>query len=194
MAIGSYTPAGKDFTQRVLGQENYLDIQTNGWAQQYLPDLVEKEAEVFGKRTISGFLSQVSAEEAMSADQVIWSEQGRLHLAYEATITAANAGTMEISKTMDGVAQTDDHGINVGDMVLIAGGGQTVTARVSSAPNGDASIIVLPYGYGHLDDAGFVDGDDTCKILVFGSEYAKGTVNKTRANKPVFNVYDSFWI
>ena len=57
MAISSYTPSGKDYTQRVLGAENYLDIQDNGWAQQYLPDLMEKEAEVFGKRTISGFLS-----------------------------------------------------------------------------------------------------------------------------------------
>ena len=64
--------------------ENYLDIQNDGWAKQYLPDLMKKEAEVFGKRTISGFLSQVGAEEAMSADQVIWSEQGRLHLSYKA--------------------------------------------------------------------------------------------------------------
>jgi hypothetical protein len=39
-----------------------------------------QEAEVFGPRTISGFLSQVGAEEAMQSDQVIWSEQGRLHL------------------------------------------------------------------------------------------------------------------
>ena len=66
--------------------ENYLDIQNNGWAQQYLPDLMEKEAEVFGKRTISGFLAQVGAEEAMAADQVIWSEQGRLHLSYKGTV------------------------------------------------------------------------------------------------------------
>jgi hypothetical protein len=189
MAISSYTVSGKDYTQKVLGADNYLDIQDNGWAQQYLPDLMEKEAEVFGKRTISGFLNQVSAEEAMSADQVIWSEQGRLHLAYEGTITAANAGTIEISKTMEGVAQTSDHGINVGDMVLIAGGGQTVTARVSSAPSADASIICLPYGYGHLSDAGFVDGDDTIKILVFGSEFGKGTVNKVRSNKPVFTSF-----
>ena len=43
---------------------------------------MEKEAEVFGPRTISGFLSQVGAEEAMTADQVVWSEQGRLHLSY----------------------------------------------------------------------------------------------------------------
>jgi len=189
MAISSYTPSGKDFTQKVLGSDNYLDIQNNGWAQQYLPDLMEKEAEVFGKRTISGFLSQVSAEEAMSADQVIWSEQGRLHLAYECTITSAAASTMKVAKTMDGVTQTTDHGLRVGDMVLIAGGGQTITARVSVAAASDDDFTVTPYGYEHLDNAGFVDGDDTCKVLVFGSEFAKGTNNQTRANEPVFTTH-----
>tara|TARA_R110000824_G_scaffold384466_1_gene578482 strand:+ start:131 stop:307 length:177 start_codon:yes stop_codon:yes gene_type:complete len=34
---------------------NYIDFTTSTWAQQYLPDLMEKEAEVFGPRTISGF-------------------------------------------------------------------------------------------------------------------------------------------
>ena len=58
---------------------NFIDFTAsgNGWAQQYLPDLIEKEAEVFGNRTVSGFLSQVGAEEAMTADQVVWSEQSR---------------------------------------------------------------------------------------------------------------------
>ena len=68
---------------------NYIDFTdstTSGWAQQYLPDLMEGEAEVFGNRTISGFLAQVGAEEAMASDQVIWSEQGRLHLAYNITV------------------------------------------------------------------------------------------------------------
>ena len=74
---------------------NYIDFTstaTQGWAQQYLPDLMEKEAEVFGPRTISGFLSQVGAEEAMQADQVVWSEQGRLHLSYKGQITSVSAG------------------------------------------------------------------------------------------------------
>ena len=189
MAISSFTPAGKDYTQKIIGSGNYLDIQDNGWAQQYLPDLVAEEAEVFGKRTISGFLSQVSAEEAMSADQVIWSEQGRLHLAYECTMEDVTASTIAISKTMDGVAQTTDHGVRIGDMVLIAGGGQTVTARVSAAGDGSAAITVAPYGYAHMTDAGFVNGDDTCKLLVFGSEFGKGTNNQTRANEPVFQTY-----
>ena len=66
---GTPTPAPN---QQALNT-NYLDFTgttDTTWAQQYLPDLMEKEAEVFGPRTISGFLSQVGAEESMSADQV----------------------------------------------------------------------------------------------------------------------------
>jgi hypothetical protein len=97
----------------------YIDFQTATWAQQYLPDLIESEAEVFGNRTISGFLSQVGAEEAMSADQVVWSEQGRLHLSYEAT--AGASGVMTVTKDADGKDQTlSGHGVRVGDMVLLA--------------------------------------------------------------------------
>ena len=67
-----------DPVQQTLAS-NYIDFTsgTNDWSQQYLPDLMEKEAEVFGPRTISGFLSQVGAEESMTADQVVWSEQSR---------------------------------------------------------------------------------------------------------------------
>ena len=73
---------------------NYIDFTGagNDWAQQYLPDLMEKEAEVFGPRTISGFLNQVGAEEPMTSDQVVWSEQGRLHLSYTGQVTASGTG------------------------------------------------------------------------------------------------------
>ena len=57
-------------SQRQTLASNYLDLASTagqGWAQQYVPDLMEKEAEVFGQRTISGFLAQVGAEEAMTA-------------------------------------------------------------------------------------------------------------------------------
>ena len=56
----------------------------SGLGTTILPDLMEKEAEVFGNEQFR-FLSQVGAEEAMTADQVIWSEQGRLHLSYKGT-------------------------------------------------------------------------------------------------------------
>ena len=53
---------------------NYIDFTssaTAGWAQQYVPDLMEKEAEIFGNRSVAGFLEMVGAEESMSADQVL---------------------------------------------------------------------------------------------------------------------------
>ena len=51
-------------SQQMALSSNYLDFTgttDNTWAQQYVPELMEKEAEVFGNRTISGFLAQVGA-------------------------------------------------------------------------------------------------------------------------------------
>jgi hypothetical protein len=175
---------------QAVTSDNYLDIQDNGWAQQYLPDLMEKEAEVYGKRTIAGFLDQVGAEEAMSADQVVWSEQGRLHLSYEVDIHDASASQINIEKDIDGVAQTTTHGVRVGDQVLIAGGGQTVTALVTVADAASKLITALPYGGAHLSDMGFADSDNTCTLMVFGSENSKGTAySGARSNKPSFTTF-----
>ena len=77
-AAGLVSPA----QSKVTLESAYLDIRNSGWAQQYLPDLYEAEIERYGDRSIGGFLAMVGAEMPMSSDQVIWSEQGRLHLAY----------------------------------------------------------------------------------------------------------------
>ena len=89
-------------TQKTLST-NYLDLNVSGgWAQQYLPELMEQEAQVFGPRTISGFLSQVGAEEASTSDQIIWSEQGRLHFSYKGKLT--NNNTFLIQADIDEAA------------------------------------------------------------------------------------------
>ena len=70
---------------KVTVQDNYLDfnnLAVSQWAQQYLPELYEQEVERYGNRTLSGFLRMVGAEMPMTSDQVIWSEQNRLHVAY----------------------------------------------------------------------------------------------------------------
>ena len=120
-------------SQKQTLTSNYLDLASTanqGWAQQYLPDLMEKEAEVFGPRTISGFLSQVGAEESMTADQVVWSEQSRLHLSYVCTVDADGDtnGTLTITADIDGDttvgnASSRKHGIRTNDIVLIAQAG-----------------------------------------------------------------------
>ena len=78
-------------TQQIL-QQNYLqfDGAAGDFAQQYLPELYEAEVERYGNRTLSGFLRMVGAEMPMTSDQVIWSEQNRLHISYDNCTIAAN--------------------------------------------------------------------------------------------------------
>ena len=155
---------------------NYIDFTsttTSGWAQQYLPDLMEKEAEVFGNRTISGFLSQVGAEEAMSADQVVWSEQGRLHLSYVGTVATAGDtnGTFTVVTDIDGNALTTTHGIRVNDVVLIASAGIVTKCLVVETPD-SAVVSVEPYDKADLTDHATTASGSI--LLVVGSEYGKG--------------------
>ncbi len=160
---------------------NYIDFTssaTEGWAQQYLPELMEKEAEVFGNRTISGFLSQVGAEEAMTSDQVVWSEQSRLHLSYIGTIDADGDvnGTFTVVSDIDGNVLADgfvvaNHGIRTNDTVLIAQAGVVVKALIVETPE-SAVVTFEPYSEATGAAAGLSDG--TATLLVIGSEYGKG--------------------
>ena len=132
-------------------QTNDLDLSSAakaGWGQQYLPDLMEKEAEVFGPRTISGFLSQVGAEESMTADQVIWSEQGRLHLSYKcktaSTTTILIQSDIDESNYLVGGIGATSHGIRVNDTIIISDTNQLVKALVTVVDG--HTITVAPYG------------------------------------------------
>jgi len=92
--FGTIKPSQK---QQTL-DSNYLDFtssaaNSNNFAQQYLPEIYEQEIERYGNRTLSGFLRMVGAEMPMSSDQVIWSEQNRLHIAYN-DVTAATSTTL----------------------------------------------------------------------------------------------------
>ena len=169
---------------------NYIDFTasgTAGWAQQYLPDLMEKEAEVFGNRTVSGFLAQVGAEEAMSSDQVIWSEQGRLHLSYNGTLDVS-ANQITIGTDLDGNAGGAAHGIRVGDTIIVSSSrdGATTQCYVKTRTAGAATIVALPYKAALMSDAAAGTlSDGTCKVFVYGSEFAKGTAGQTSSNEPV---------
>ena len=157
---------------------NYIDFTADGndWGQQYVPDLMEKEAEVFGNRTISGFLAQVGAEESMSSDQVIWSEQGRLHLSYTGTYDE-NAMTFAVSNDIDGNSiASGEHGIRINDMVAIATAQGTIKCLVTAVTAGGGTA--KPYERATADAAdAFTDGGGStaCTILVIGSEFVKGS-------------------
>ena len=200
-------------TQKQATASNYIDFnQDMGWAQQYLPDLMEQEAEVFGPRTISGFLEQIGAEEAMAADQVIWSEQGRLHLSYKGKVSSATGGA-DTGTGVSNIAQItieDDidgnvgagftaasHGVRVNDTIIVSNVNGVFKCLVTVV-NG-AVIDVAPYGQSAL--AALTTSKATT-ILVYGSEYGKGqsyvtaagTTNTTDArgaNEPAFKTFSN---
>ena len=185
MAITQSAPlTGMPTTIRQALSSNYIDFATastsDGWAQQYLPDLIEKEAEVFGNRTISGFLSQVGAEEAMTSDQVVWSEQGRLHLSFKGHVESnaggtASGGQIQLEKDIDGQAVVSGSlPIRVNDTVLIANSEGVVRCIVEAVATD--IIDVQPYSHASLNTAGLstTGGSETTTVLVYGSEYGKG--------------------
>jgi len=193
--------------QKQTLSSNYLDFTgttDTTWAQQYLPDLMEKEAEVFGKRTISGFLAQVGAEEAMTSDQVVWSEQSRLHISVKGTVATAGStnGTFTVTTDIDGNDADDgfvlaSHGVRTNDIVLIASAGIVTQCLVVDSDT--AVIQVEPFDKADLTGHATTAGGST--LLVVGSEYAKGTSylngdgaaadSRTPANEPAFKSFSN---
>jgi len=169
---------------------NYLSFTdgNNDFAQQYLPEIYEQEVERYGNRTLSGFLRMVGAEMPMTSDQVVWSEQNRLHIAYDNVIMAAGAAVNVLSFN---VTATITNVIAVKDTIVImdpTNGVECtaiVTARTAGVVGGaDATITVAPYGAAAVSSAtgagGIGAGARTdLKIFVYGSEYGKGLGDAT---------------
>jgi hypothetical protein len=181
-AYGSIKPSQK---QQLL-ETNFLkfnDANSDGgdtFAQQYLPEIYEQEVERYGNRTLSGFLRMVGAEMPMTSDQVIWSEQNRLHIAYNSVSIAGGLvanNTLEFTVGGAGDAFVDNV-ISVGDTIVIldtTDATQELKAYVttSSQTSTLATIVVTPYTAEDLSGLSTAAGD--LKIFVYGSEYSKGS-------------------
>jgi hypothetical protein len=159
--------------------DNYLSLAEMDFTQQFLPEVYEKEIERYGNRTITGFLRMVGAEMPMASDQVVWSEQGRLHIAYDTVISAAVAAkTISIpSPGADGKVPL----LGPGMTIVIAKGNVTVKAFVKSLGAIAAgfqiyNIEVYDTANGQLPAAlaGAVAGAPL-SVFVYGSEYGKGS-------------------
>ena len=186
-------------TKRALAS-NYLNFTdaSSDWSQQYLPELYEQEVERYGNRSVSSFLRMVGAEMPMASDQVVWSEQGRLHLSYG----TANDNTAIVQDADLGVIRiAAGHAIRLGQLVVISDGTTTTKGYVSGVNVNGTDITVLPYDAANLD-TNYNDATQI-KLFVFGSEFKKGDVGMqgdtlsptftTFTNKPVI-IKDKFEI
>ena len=171
---------------------NYLNFTggDNDWSQQFLPDLYEQEVERYGDRSVSSFLRLVGAEMPMSSDQVIWSEQGRLHLSYEgASITDAGVIT---------IANSGKHAVRVGQTIVLSDNQASATVikcYVSAVAADNTTLTVIPYAGGATVGAvaNFAtatdDAANTCSFFVFGSEFSKASNGMGGAVKPSFKSF-----
>jgi hypothetical protein len=174
--FGSIIPSQ---TQQILAS-NYLQFNTPGgqtFAQQYLPEIYEQEVERYGNRTLSGFLKMVGAEMPMTSDQVIWSEQNRLHISYNGCTTGAVVGTTQVINLSPGVA-TAQNVISVNDTVVVLDptSGLEAKAIVTATTVGAGGSIVVQSLSGAgatLTAQGFAAAG--LKVFVYGSDYAKGS-------------------
>jgi len=198
-------------TQQAL-QSNYLsftDAAGGNFAQQYLPEVYEAEVERYGNRTLSGFLRMVGAEMPMTSDQVVWSEQNRLHIAYDncfiKTNADAGAGIITVptsSNTNPGTGLNQVLGVvNQNDTVVLMNTSTGVTIKaVVSAVVADAGagaianateVTCLAFQETTLLTLGVgAQGVNPIKMFVYGSVFAKGTAgNPNKSAQPQFTQF-----
>ena len=163
-------------TQQIL-QQNYLQFDGaagGNFAQQYLPELYEAEVERYGNRTLSGFLRMVGAEMPMTSDQVIWSEQNRLHISYDNCTIAANG--LDIDVTAGGTIAVTNVISPASTVVIMDDFGGEVKAFVNASQTATGIVSVQPYAFTDLQAVGATGAGlvGTVKIFVYGSDYQKG--------------------
>ena len=171
--FGSIIPSQ---TQEVL-QTNYLQwtdpaaADFTSFAQQYLPEIYEAEVERYGNRTLSGFLRMVGAELPMTSDQVIWSEQNRLHIAYDNCTFVSATGVITLNP---GAVAGIFNVISVNSTVVVMDdfGNEAKCLVTASTPGAAGTITVQVYTAANLAGAGLVG---VVKVFVYGSEYRKGS-------------------
>ena len=202
---GSFPASIVPAQKRMTLQDNYLsfDSSTGGgtFAQQYLPELYEAEVERYGNRTIGGFLRMVGAEMPMTSDQVIWSEQNRLHVAYDnvTSITQGGGTAAEASRVTVDMTDTDavSPAVRTGQTILVSDNATglitqkmlVVASNFDSGYAGNANQFdVVPYDSSTVK-AALQTGPNS--LFVYGSDFGKGTDTMKGAIQPNFTQFSN---
>jgi hypothetical protein len=131
----------------------------------------------------------------MSSDQVIWSEQGRLHLSYNGTVDCTTGIVTSITGIDSGAAET--HAVRKGATVVaeITGSAGAVVVKAFCKVGVEAAADTLtlkPYGAENFDDGATLVSGDTAvaiKFFVYGSEFKKGSASMTDSIEPGFKTF-----
>lgn len=135
-------------------QENYIDIFD--YTSQYKPDAYEQLISIYGDQSLLGMIFELGSEEAISSDQYIWTEKGRLHTSYSAVTRSGNVFTQA------------GHVYRVGEVVAASGNGNFQLGRITAVTA--STFTAVPY-----KAAGWSVGTSAIKVFISHSEFLKGS-------------------
>ncbi len=157
--------------QQVAVASNYI---TNfDFLNQYLPDTYEKEFERYGNRTVASFLRMVGAEMPSNSDMIKWAEQGRLHTKYTQVTVAALGGTAGVFTVNDPLNPTGSNiAVRIGQTVFISDNtpGSTLSNKAVVT-----AVTATTFTASYYEIAGVVPAATNLTVMIYGSEFAKGT-------------------
>ncbi len=184
------TPAPE---QKALASNYITDFN---FLNQYLPDTYEKEFERYGNRTIAGFLRMVGAEMPSNSDLIKWAEQGRLHIKYDACVTATADAADTATWAITLPANTTNSALRVGQTIMISSNSGAATlnnkayiTQVDAVAGGAFNINVAYYEAG--GQAAGMQASAACSIFVYGSEFAKGTTGMVGSLEAEDNFFEN---
>ena len=185
---GAFPPSLIPAAKKQALSTNYLKFNdgtgagnTDTFAQQYLPELYEAEVERYGNRTLQGFLRMVGAEMPMSSDQVIWTEQNRLHIAYDGCTIASNT---TITVPLEAGKECM---IRVGATIVVSSGLTTLKARVNRVQAAAANAATVHVDTYKVTNMASIANATDAKVFVYGSEFGKGTAGMEVLNSGLAN-------
>jgi len=168
---------------------NFTDGTGNDFAQQYLPELYEAEVERYGNRTLSGFLKMVGAEMPMTSDQVVWSEQNRLHVAYN-TVTGPTLVSPFTADSNFTFTNATAMAIKANQTIIVSEGYTSIKLIVKSVATNNLSFIAYPYASATLNGV-ITSAATNLKVFVYGSEFAKGSNGMVESIEPQFTKFEN---
>jgi len=121
----------------------------------------------------------------MTSDQVIWSEQNRLHISYDTVTEAAGVFTVNLA----GLGVTD-HAVRAGNTIVVfnPATGVTLKGLVTAVP----AITATTFGAACYTAAGWAGlGAGNLRIFVYGSDFGKGTVGMQGGVEPNFTQFSN---
>ena len=148
-------PALTPSSVKTQSRTNYISFFD--YSSQFLPDEHDEIAQIYGNQSISGMLYMMGAESSFASDQVIWTEEGRLHTVYTTVARATNVFTQA------------NHVFRLNETVHISDASNKRMGVITAVDND--TFTVAPY-----KSAGFTAlGTTGLTVFVTGSEHFKGS-------------------